>query len=82
MVQIRPTITPIGVNTHKTKTDGRLARPYEHYDLGYSKIDLVTVFDTILTSRQTCEKLQYLYENLMLNNFRKTVVLKKISIVN
>ena len=36
----------------------------------------------ILTSRQTREKLQCLYENLMSNNFRKTPVLKKISIVN
>ena len=42
-------------------------------------IDLVTVFDAILTSRQTCEKL---HENIMSNNFRKTAVLKKISIVN
>ena len=42
------------------------------------RIDLVTVFDAILTSRQTCEKLQCLYENLMSNNFRKTAVLKKI----
>ena len=46
------------------------------------QIDLVTVFDAILTSRQTCEKLQCLYENLMSHNFRKTAVLKKISIVN
>ena len=45
-------------------------------------IDLVTVFDAILTSRQMCEKLQCLYENLVSNNFRKTAVLKKISIVN
>ena len=45
-------------------------------------IDLVTVFDAILTSRQMCEKLQCLYENLMSNNFRRTAVLKKISIVN
>ena len=37
-----------------------------------TQIDLVTVFDAILTSRQTCEKLQCLYENLMPNNFRKT----------
>ena len=42
-----------------------------------SGIDLVTVFDAILTSRQTCEKLQCLNENLMSNNFRKTAVLKK-----
>ena len=35
-----------------------------------------------VTRRQTCEKLQCLYENLMSNNFRKTAVLKKISIVN
>ena len=47
-----------------------------------SKIDLVTVFDAILTSRQTREKLQCLYETLMSNNFRKTAVLKKISVVN
>ena len=33
-------------------------------------IDLVTVFDAILTSRQTHEKLQCLYENLMSDNFR------------
>ena len=45
-------------------------------------IDLVTVFDAILTSRQTREKLLCLYENLMSNNFRKTAVLKKKSIVN
>ena len=45
-------------------------------------IDLVTVFDAISTSRQTCEKLQYLYENLLSNNFGKTAVLKKILIVN
>ena len=32
-------------------------------------IDLVTGFDAILTSRQTCEKLQCLYENLKSNNF-------------
>ena len=44
--------------------------------------DLITVFDAILTSRQTREKLQCLYENLMSNNFRKTAVRKKISIVN
>ena len=43
--------------------------------LGQLLIDLVTVFDAILTSRQTREKLQCLYENLMLNNFRKTAVL-------
>ena len=45
-------------------------------------IDLVTVFDAILTSRQMREKLQCLYENLMSNNFRRTAVLKKISTVN
>ena len=41
------------------------------------RIDLVTVLDAILTSRQTREKLQCLYENLMSNNFRRTAVLKK-----
>ena len=39
---------------------------------------LIMVLEAILTSRQTREKLQCLYENLMLNNFRKTAVLKKI----
>ena len=53
-----------------------------HEDAIVQAIDLVTVFDAILTSRQTCEKLQCLYENLMSNNFRKTAVLKKISIAN
>ena len=37
-------------------------------------IDLATVFDAILTSRQTREKLQCLYENLMSNNFRRIVI--------
>ena len=41
-------------------------------------VDLVTVFDAILTSRQTREKLQCLYENLISSNFRRTAVLKKI----
>ena len=38
---------------------------------------LATVFDAILTSRQTREKLQCLHENLMLNNFRRMAVLIK-----
>ena len=33
--------------------------------LMHQSIDLVTVFDAILTSRQTREKLQCLYENLI-----------------
>ena len=41
-------------------------------------LNLVTVFDAILTRRQTREQLQCLYENLMSNNFRRTAVLKKI----
>ena len=45
-------------------------------------IDLVMVFDAILTSRQTREKLQCLYENLMSNNFRITAFLIKKKIVN
>ena len=40
-------------------------------------IDLVTDFDAILTSRQTGEKLQCLYKNLMSNNFRQTALLEK-----
>ena len=43
-----------------------------------AKIGPITVFDAILTSGQTSEKLQCLYGNLMSNNFRKTAVLKKI----
>ena len=45
-------------------------------------IDLVTVFDAILKSKQTRQKLQCLYENLISNNFRRTAVLKKIWFVN
>ena len=52
------------------------------FQIVYPHIDLVTVFDVILTSTQTCEKLQCLYENLMPNNFRKTAFLRKISVVN
>ena len=40
-------------------------------------VDLVAVFDAILTSRQTREKLQCLYENPISYNFRRTAVLKK-----
>ena len=40
------------------------------------QMGLVTVFDAILTSGQTREKLQCLYENLISNNFRRTAVLK------
>ena len=36
------------------------------------------VFEAILMSRQPREKLEYLYENLISNDFRKTAVLKKI----
>ena len=59
----------------------RLQKFMEHHigclDLSL-QIDLVTVFDAILTSRQTRAKLQCLYENLISNNFRKMAVLKKI----
>ena len=41
-------------------------------------IDLVTVFNAILTNRQTRDKLQCLYDNLTSNNCRKTAVLKEI----
>ena len=46
-----------------------------------TRIDLVTVLEAILTSRQPREKLLCLYENLMSNNFRKKAVLKKIPVV-
>ena len=59
----------------------RALKPNDLFLDGF-EIDLVTVFDAILTSRQTCKKLQCLYDNLKSNNFRKTAVLKKISIVN
>ena len=40
-------------------------------------IELVTVFDAILTSMQTHEKLPCLCENLISNNCCKMAVLKK-----
>ena len=40
-------------------------------------LDVVTVFDAILRSKQTCEKLQCLCENLMSINFRQTAVPNK-----
>ena len=40
-------------------------------------LHIVTVFDAILTTRQTHEKLQCFYENLMSNNFRGTAILNK-----
>ena len=63
---------------YQNKVDSRLACTC-NCKIGYwSRIDLVTVFDAILTSRQTREKLQCLYENLMSNNFRRMAVLKKL----
>ena len=41
-------------------------------------MDLVTVFDAILTSRQAREKLQCLCENVGLLSKARTAVLKKI----
>ena len=39
--------------------------------------------EAIMTSKQTREKLQFLYENVISNNFRKTHVLKKkMEIIN
>ena len=43
-----------------------------------TSLDLVMVFDAILTSRQMCEKLQCLCKNLMSNNLCKMAVLKKL----
>ena len=40
-------------------------------------IDLFTVLEAILMSRQPREKSQCLCKNLMSNNFRKTAVLEK-----
>ena len=40
-------------------------------------IDLVTVLDDILTTRQTSDKLKCLYENPMSNNFRKWLLSEK-----
>ena len=42
-----------------------------------SLIDLVTVLEDILTSRQLRGKLQCLYECLKSNNFRKMALLEK-----
>ena len=42
------------------------------YSPNVALIDLVTVFYAILTSRQVREKLQFLYGNLMPNNFCRT----------
>ena len=55
---------------------------YIHRKIASSTVDLVTVFDAILKSRQTCEKLQHLYENLTTNNFRKTALVYNIIFVN
>ena len=56
---------------------GSLGHKLQRHEV-LSEIDLVKVFDAILTSRQTREKLECLYENLMSNNFLSTAFLKKI----
>ena len=51
---------------------------YSNFEIAQpNRIDLVTVFDAILTGRQTHEKLQCLYGNPTSNNFCKTAVLEK-----
>ena len=65
-----------------TKEKERRKRKSEEKERRRREKNIVTVFDAILTNRQTPEKLQWLYENLMSNNFRKTAVLKKIWFVN
>ena len=42
-----------------------------------NRLAFVQILSRSLTSRQTCEKLQCLYENQMSNNFRQTALLKK-----
>ena len=64
-----------GLDLFQVKIRLRLSKGYIHGK--WSPIALVTVFDAILTSRQTREKLQCLYENLMSNNFRRAAILKK-----
>ena len=78
-------VVQVSVKHHRT-TQCKLAnlkpRFFHFIYHAFISIDLVTVFDAILTSRQTREKLQCFYETLMSNNFRRTAVMNKISIVN
>ena len=62
----------------KVRRKGFCGLLYRVQQCSSSIIDLVTVFDAISTSRQTREKLQCLYENLMPNNFRRTAALKNM----
>ena len=48
----------------------------------YNYVGLITVLEVVLSGRQPREKEQCSYENLMSNNFRKGVVLKKVGTVN
>ena len=64
------------ISFKRSKADFTVGNIYFFYKETY--IDLGTVFDAILTSRQTREKLQCLYKNPMSNNFHKTAVLEKI----
>ena len=50
---------------------------YKYWVVPRNSIDHVTVFDAILTSRQTREKLQCLYENLISNNSLEQLFSKK-----
>ena len=62
------------VGKKKLGAGRRLPAPFQTLS---ATMDLVTVLEAILTSRQPRENLQSLYENLMSNNFRKTAVLEK-----
>ena len=64
----------LGIETVSCRLSQQMVRmdmDWNLKQLGQLLIDL-----GILTSRQTREKLQWLYENLMSNNFRRTAVLK------
>ena len=68
------------LNYNLTQNQGSSGHGYlciEHL-IKLNVIDLVTVFDAILTSSHMREKSQCLYGDLKSNNFRKTAVLKKI----
>ena len=65
------------VNRDFSRTDSKHHKgPVSCYIFTRIYIDLVTVFDAILTSKQKRQKLLCLCGNLMSNNFHKTAVLK------
>ena len=72
-------VKPVQSNPVILDTEGAIEGAIENVHI--DEVSIISTSNLEEMSRQTLEKLQCLYENPMLNDFRKTAVLEKISIL-